>query len=361
MPPSQAAMQPGLFEDELLAFDDEPAQAVGFPGDGLDVFAADFGMGFFHVMRQGEDRCKRYKPAEFARLDFAPVGSVLIVENAHMQPQKRSLAQPFKFEQLQGIQQLAESKLMQVRLAPHSLTPKYRARYLGDDKGDEVDAKSLLLAFDDLGFSGLQRFNPRDTWPSRVLWAHEQIDDMNWVLNAVRQVKYCEEVSEGWKYFYRTGYHAAQIALMKKITYDKRLNTAYSWFFKESRDDPARLMPAFSLWSTVFDRHGQPRKLQGAAPGVNFIMNELLRQRPNHFRGGVGRSNLMHHLLKNRVIEELQTRKAYKDPETGKKGITPLHAYNSRQRQRFQEIKSEFRRAMKDALFAIKTVSVDGG
>jgi hypothetical protein len=50
-----------------------------------------------------------------------------------------------------------------------------------------------------------------------------------------------------------------------------------------------------SLFVAVYDSNGNRRLYKNKPAGINRIMRHILQQKPNHFRGGVARSNLMYH------------------------------------------------------------------
>ena len=65
---------------------------------GDSVWGCDWGSGYFHIWRDGN--YIKLLPQDFALLKFAAAGDVVVIENAHMQPKKKSLAQVFEHQQL---------------------------------------------------------------------------------------------------------------------------------------------------------------------------------------------------------------------------------------------------------------------
>jgi len=144
---------------------------------GQRVWGCDYGSGYFHLHCDGA--YKKVPPDQFAALSFAIAGDVVVVENAHMQPKVRSLAQVFSFEQLIAIKSEALRRDISIRLWFHSQTPKWRATLGMGDKSDEVDAKTVCQIIQHRGLDGLQYFNPRKQYPPLVECAHDQLKYMN--------------------------------------------------------------------------------------------------------------------------------------------------------------------------------------
>jgi hypothetical protein len=151
---------------------------------GDSVWGCDWGSGYFHVWRDGN--YIKLLPQDFALLKFGAAGDVVVIENAHMQPKKKSLAQVFEHQQLVQIKQTADQKGVSIRLWFHSQTPKWRAALNMGDKSDEVDAETIARIIERRGIEDLQYFNPRESYPPRIEWAHRQVVDMNETLNIAR-------------------------------------------------------------------------------------------------------------------------------------------------------------------------------
>ena len=83
---------------------------------------------------------------------------------------------------------------------------------------------------------------------------------------------------------------------------------------------------------------------EGKQPGIKFVMNELLRMKPNHFRGGVARSNLMHHGFRNIAIKELGTRA----------DKLRLHEFSPAQHAQWLALRQRYRKAMVATLHDMK-------
>jgi hypothetical protein len=317
---------------------------------GQRIWGCDYGSGYFHLHCDG--KYLRVIPDQFAALSFATAGDVVVIENAHMQPKARSLAQVFTFEELTAIKAEAERRDIAIRLWFHSQTPKWRAMLKMGDKSDEIDAKTIYSIIQHRGLDGLQHFNPRSGYPPRIQWAHEQIKDMNEWLNIARcdyQAKNCP----AFQFYIKNARIATQTIIHRQMT--AKLLSPYIakdcnyWFLKDYKSKQKEHIYGLSLWAAFVRSDGNARKFDGQIPGVKFVMQELLRQRPNHFKGGTARSNIMHHHFRNLVIAELGTRVSKKK----------LHEFNRFEHEKFITFRHRYRKAMTTTLHAMRQYLVE--
>ena len=314
---------------------------------GQRVWGCDYGSGYFHLHCDGA--YKKVLPDQFATLSFATAGDVVVIENAHMQPKVRSLAQVFSFEQLVAIKAEALRRDISIRLWFHSQTPKWRASLDMGDKSDEVDAKTVYQIIQNRGLDGLQYFNPRQQYPPRIEWAHEQLKDMNEWLNVARcdyQAKNCA----AFRLYIKEGRPALVRAMLKKYSSGEHsLYKDCNWFFKSQGAKQNEHIYGLSLWAAFVRSDGTTRKFNGQIPGVKFVMQELLRQRPNHFKGGTARSNIMHHHFRNLAIAELGTRASK----------TRLHEFKPHEKEKFLVFRRRYRKAMTTTLHAMREYLIE--
>lgn len=307
------------------------------------LWGCDWGSGYFHIWRDG--KYQKLKPDQFATLNFANAGDVVVIENAHMQARTgKSLAQIFTIEELMAIKAIAVKKDIDIRLWFHSQTPKWRAILNMGDKSDKTDAETVAQIAARRGIEDLQYFNPRACYPPRILWAHEQVDEMNTILNVAR-IDYMSEMCPTVDTFNKIARNKLLHSIWKLYHHHSEITRDITkWFFGINS-----FRQGISLWSAITDWDGNPRAYNGSQPGVKFIMNELLRMKPNHFRGGVARSNLMHHGFRNEVIAHMETRK------NGKKGsIKKLAEFSLEDKQKWLLYRQRYRKAMVHTLHAMK-------
>jgi hypothetical protein len=287
---------PSLFNfDELEA----PKLAVDSweRKEGTRIFAADYGAngGKFCLVRDDNPENIRYINAtDLIKLkDFAK-GDCLVIEHAHLQPRNKrvSLAQPLTYEQLVQLYTNAIANGIDIREFPETLPYKYRNALFGEDskKSDENDAQAILYAALQRNPTSLKKFVPiqSKTFSPIQTWAHEQINEMNDLLNKYR-IEHNLEDPMCLVAFKQCLLTIDQISLQKsgQAAYDAR-----RWFLGENLKEGAKTSGALSIWVTLFNWHGQQRLFQGKWIGINDTMRYLLGCKPHHFRGGVARSNI---------------------------------------------------------------------
>lgn len=280
--------------------DDEQWQPQDESPAGPAVWGCDYGSGYFHIWKTGCYR--KLRPQEFAAMSFAEPGDVVVIENAHMQAKSKSMAQVFTHDELMAIKAIADRRQIQIRLWFHSQTPKWRKILDMGNKSDDVDARTIAEIAKVRGIADMQRFNPRLQYPPRILWAHEQIADMNDMLNIAR-IDYLAATCPAVAAYMAPDGHANGWMSLAMQRHPGKTREISKFFYT---GDAFR--QGISLWAALVDYQGQPRVYEGRQPGVKFVMNELLRMKPNHFRGGVARSNIMHHGLRNHAMRECGTR-----------------------------------------------------
>lgn len=303
------------------------------------LWGCDYGSGYFHCFN---GRYIKLRPNQFATLDFAADFDTIVIENAHMQQKRRSMAQVFELSELEAIADRAALRNIDIRLWFHSQTPKWRSMLNMGDKSDEVDARTIYQIAQQRGIDDLQYFRPSAAPSNRVLWAHDQIDDMNDILNAAR-IDYESNKCPAVVLFNKEGRaRSLQAAWKMHGTYAPICQDINNFFLGAEA-----FKQGLSLWAALVSWDGTPRTFNGQQPGVKFIMNELLRQRPNHFRGGVARSNIMYWGFKNSAIKHLGIR-------SGGKIEKRLHEFTPKQKEKWLQYRRLHRRAMVATLHAMK-------
>jgi hypothetical protein len=317
---------------------------------GQRIWGCDYGSGYFHLHCDGA--YIKVMPQQFAALSFATAGDVVVVENAHMQPKARSLAQVFTYEELVAMKTEAERRDITIRLWFHSQAPKWRAMLKMGNKSDEVDAKTIYHIIQHRGLDGLQHFNPRSAYPPRIQWAHDQIKDMNEWLNIARcdyQAKNCP----AFRLYIKSARAEVQTIIHRQMNAElfssELAKNCNDWFLKSHKAKQNEHIYGLSLWAAFVKSDGSSRRFEGQIPGVKFVMQELLRQRPNHFKGGTARSNIMHHHFRNLVIAELGTRASKKK----------LHEFNRFEHEKFIAFRHRYRKAMTTTLHAMRNYLIE--
>lgn len=276
---------------------------------GSRIFALDYGStgNTFTLVR---DDCpaqhRLIKVEDFVNLSFASNDDFVIIEYAHMQPRNSrvSLAQPLTYEQLLELKNNADKKNIQIRLISQNLTWKFRNQLFGENsKDDHNDAQALIYAAQHYGLNLLQKFAPVPSKSFSAIqeWAHDQVKEMNEILNLYR-MKY--DVTESICLLLFEKY-ALAIELHLRNTSGQPSTDAVRWFFGENLGMDGKTSATLSIWVSLIQWNGSPRLFKDKPIGINNTMRYLLGMRPNHFKGGVARSNIMYFCFK-RICNDLR-------------------------------------------------------
>ena len=324
--------------------------------DQQQILGVDYGSGVFHVTSTNDKNMhEKYSHESFLTLNFCKQGDVIVIENGHLQARNEerriSRAQPYTFCQLERLKKNAEKKGVEIRLFPQSQTFRYRCTYFPEQlKCDKLDAQTLGLAASQIGTQFLQKFDPRPCgeWTSFEHWAFVQIKEMNEILNQYRE---CPEVANNFcpcidlfekNYFkiykcFDEQYNAN--AFSSDVYNDSKL-----WLLSKKRkigESSASVL--ISLWCSLVDWNGDLRLFEGKQPSINKTWSHLLQNKPNHFRGGIARSNIWHWGFKASVLGKEFTKKNLED---GKLPKDP----NNKKYLKFKNLQTRYRHACKAVL-----------
>ena len=334
----------------------------------MTVFGCDFGGSVFHVCKEGKKEThEKFDVDTFIELPFAKRGDVVLVELAHLQPQKEeqnssiSLSQGLSYEKLIKLEQNLLRKEVLLKVVPHSLTPRLRAEFFpGEQKNDDVDAAAVYYFWAFYGEAGLQNFKPHkpNSFSEKLELSFAIKKEMDCVLNWFRAHKgNKKKISEVpmlklyIKHIEKTiDYHCLFGGGFK---HSADQNTE-RWLFGRKEDSKHLTPPEensilCSLWASVFDYDGNLRlhPNTGEPLGINFIWKNVFASKPNHFRGGVGRSNLYNYGFKIRVLPE-HLRYDELLPNGDKKKI-PLNPDNVK-RQELNKLRRQYAQVCKSML-----------
>ena len=237
--------------------------------------------------------------------------SVLVCEYAHLGCPRgeRSLSQPFTAAELLNLYDNLKQNNITLKLFPQQSTPRDCA-YSGMEKSDENDVKSIYLLLQD--FPEISLMNPPTSFDvsekRQTSWQLK--DNINYTLNLARRFKYLDEDDENTKLLK---------SLMSEMESELSDNTKDAFGLTNCRYTNNRKgkwkvgdvcwnkisMPQiYSVLSCLQDENGNLRKVNGKLPSWKFAKRYLLGMTPFHFRGGVARSNLYYHGMKNYIIRK---------------------------------------------------------
>ena len=253
-----------------------------------------------------EDVLELYKQIE--------AGSEIIVEYAHggCPRQDRSLSQPFTASELLTFYENLREKNITLKLFPQQSTPRACA-YSGLPKLDENDPRAIHKLVSD--FPQISMMNPPSSFEvsdkRKLSW--EMKNDINYTLNVARRYGYNDEndmntrtikelfpkmlveLSEETKKAFGIS-EKSKYQVSSKGKYQKgELNMNNNKFSK---------VQLYSILAALQDEEGNLRTINGKTPSWKFAKRYLFCMTPFHFRGGVARSNLYYHGMKNYIISK---------------------------------------------------------
>ena len=236
--------------------------------------------------------------------------STLICEYAHLGCPRgeRSLSQPFTAEELLTFYDNLKEKNITLKLFPQQSTPRACA-YSGLPKSDENDVKSIYLLLKD--FPEISLMNPPKSFDvsdkRETAWTMK--DEINYTLNIARRYSYNDEGDMNTR---------AIKELFPKMLTDLSEETKEAFGISEkSKYQVSRSgqyekgelnmnniskVQLYSVLACLQTEKGHLRTVNGKTPSWKFVKRYLLCMTPFHFRGGVARSNLYYHGMRNYII-----------------------------------------------------------
>ena len=263
-----------------------------------------------------------------------PNGSQLRCEYAHggCPRRRRSKAQPFTEEQLLNWYNDLESANISLLLTPQQSTPRAQNRSRLP-KSDENDPKSIYLLLRDYPEMSLMKpptsFDPSNKRLESYAW----VDESNLILNNQRGEDY--DASNPLYAFLLT--HANEIienplvedAFSKEGSARYKSNNKKREANQQKGDINIKQLKLSQIYAVLCQLMNDEGKLRfrmvegkQELAGWKFVKRYAIRMSPFHLKGGVARSNLYYHGLRNWVAkkcaEELgMTTKAFKAKKRG--------------------------------------------
>jgi hypothetical protein len=309
--------------------------------------AADFGSNVWSTWDGVKDR--RLSKEEFARLRWLDGCRQIVAEYAHLQVPRNihSKSQVYTNTERQEFLANAEKAGVRIFCFPHGMRSTYRPgeKVNGEDLLDAIAMHKYLVTY-------VNQVDGR-CWLPPLKWNYD-FDTAKWraihafrgrtneILNWARA--HSKEYATHPDEFIGGNWQGGCDAIMKLAgdTYDppaegNSLRPAYQYLFD------GKPMGRYTVAAMICEPNGKLRinENTGEPPGVNWIMRYQLGFTPLHHRGGVARSNIQFHGLKNFTILQFRL-----DPEN-EKGRVPLYEMNRENRQLVLDSRSEFRKAVK--------------
>ena len=317
----------------------------------MTTFVADFGTNNWTVLDSSTQATATMSPEDFHSLHWMSQGDTLIAENAHLGCVRTdlSLAQVYTEDELTHLYNRASYKGCSIKLFPGHLTPKARAQYGGGEKSDDVDTRAIYHMV--TTSPHVRLMNPPmsfETTRSREAgWKFK--DDTNAILNKARRFKY-QDPDDVIVQFLSANLKtiAARLSLAAQEAFDfDKISKRSGEFLKSD----GRINRLYTLTAFFLHPNGTVRKRPdtGNMPGIQWLRRNVLHTSPFHFRGGIARSNIYWHGLKNYVLKKMGTRKA---SAVGK--VLSHYDFTEEQDEEFRGHKKVFIGAMIEAMQVIR-------
>lgn len=314
------------------------------------LYTADWGGGYWYI-HDGENDTK-LKKAEFASMEWIDAGSYLVVEYAHIQvPRKKeSLAQVYTGEELVDLYDAAIDAGVQCLWFPQHLTSRVRAiAGLNANKGTGEDADDARALHRFVRSEPVVLHKPRynfDVSPSRQA-IYDFKSETNAILNWARSQKGYETQSDEYFSFGTKEDACRQLLRDANICAFGKPKDRYNKVGQETYDKDVRSVLAnmgacqlYTLAALVVDPAGNERQRDDtdAMPGVNWLVRNIVGTSPFHHRGGIARSNIYYHGIRNWCVIP-----------SGKKKpkYLPLAEFDKQQKDTFRQQRRQYMRGIR--------------
>tara|TARA_B100001094_G_C18132663_1_gene773176 strand:- start:287 stop:1432 length:1146 start_codon:yes stop_codon:yes gene_type:complete len=247
-----------------------------------------------------------------------PSGSFVYGEQSHLGcPRgKFSLSQPYKAELLLDLYETLESNGVKLRFFPQKSTPRACA-YAGLPKNDDTDPIAIYTLVKDFPKILESSMKPPKTFglsPVRKeSYDYKSYTDL--YINMARVHLYTEDNLSKWlleniDHIYDNMSSDARSVFSKgSSSTSKGVVTKYREIRKiKAGENKGKINPntvsmqaLYAVACTIIDYDGnvRVRESTGEMAGWKYVKKYIIRMSPYHFKGGVARSNLYHHGMKN--------------------------------------------------------------
>ena len=292
-------------------------------------------------------------------------GSLIISEYAHLGVPRtlKSLSQPFTAKELYLFYAACKDKDITLKLFPQKSTPR-AIENSNLEKDDETDPQAIYNLVKD--FPRISLMNPPESFElsSSRQEGFSWKRDINTILNHARSELYQDKAS-GW---IRDNINIISDNLSEEaqsvfnIVRYKKANQKLNINQGDIKVNDLRMPQMYSILATLQgtienDSDGgariefNPRLRQGSTQraGWSFIKRYVLCMSPFHLKGGVARSNLYYHGLKNWVIAQAKLEGFnLKGKHRGE--------FSQEEDEVFVKYRARYVKAMKDLFFVYKSI-----
>lgn len=341
------------------------------------MYVIDCGMSKATIYNSETDEVKTIKHQQILDLvDELPEGSLIVSEYAHLASPKRekSRAQVFEADVLLKFYSDLRDKGITLKLFPQQSTPR-ACNYSRLEKGDNNDPKSIYILLRD--FPEISLMNPPKTFELSPI-REESYDWVEWsnlYLNIPRCDKYSTEdvyygvISDNIQYVYENISETCKSVFGLEVY--KRGNKKIGAKKGDVNLNNLKMNQIYSVLVQLMNDKGELRLRDntGELAGWKFIKRYSFKMTPNHFRGGVARSNLYHHGIKNwvaaQVAEELGVKtKEIKGKRRGgyyrKQDKEYVEPFTKEEDRLYLKYRAQYCKAIKEMFTLFKEILTDG-
>lgn len=317
----------------------------------------------FHEPVKGSYLSLSYK--DFLQYKFEP-GSLVIGENAHFgaNRKKESLAQPFHEDELIDFYARLEENNVTLKLFAERSTPRAN-EYSGHTKvnhksTDQADCKSIFIYLKDHEKKRKSLKNPPSNFKISDTRETGYIrkEHSNIHLNKARRFDYKDpnDMVTKWIYEYIDKI-ASKISPEAREAF--RLEERCKSGKRAGQFKKIAMTQIYTMASTMIDQDGKLKLYNnGKFDTWGFVQKHLIPNSEYHHKGGVARSNIYHHGVRNYVAKKLNNKVTNKN---NRKVLKKKCDYSAEENKRFSFYRNQYtNRYLKELFNAIQEVLIDG-
>ena len=286
--------------------------------------------------------------------DRLSAGDSIVGEKCHFGDPMRGLSKAQYFEEEELIEWYQDCKKKEIELLFFSSTMTEKARRIfGLPKSDRNDLMAISRYIKK--FTNYHLMKPRMdlTTPPVVEEGWEVKDELNTMLNVARLFDY-ENPDDKASQFLKEA--------LPEIAQRVKSNTKDVFGLAEKKDGSMKVTglkfpQLYTVWSALMNFDGTPRLREptGRPAGWKHVKQHYLGSSPHHGNGGVARSNLNWHGMKN-YISRRQGNKVLN--KKGNKVVKKIEDFTDHDWQTFAIHRKEYRDAVRDMFQVMRKMVV---
>ena len=295
---------------------------------------------------------------EFLDYSFQP-NSLIVGENAHFGTRRteRSLSQPFTDSQLlsfyAGLRQNGDT----LKLFPEQSTPLALDYSNSMKKTDEDDCKSTFLYLRVNPHLLKTLKNPPTSFAKNSIReeGYERKDELNIHLNKARRFEYKDKNDHLTKWIYENIEELAKLLSLEARDAFALIDTCSSGK-RKGQFKKIAMSQIYTGLATMMNQDGEFKlRSNDQLVGWEFVRRHLIPMSSFHRKGGVGRSNIFHHGLKNYVARHMDN-KVLND--NGRKVVKKRASFSAQEKEAFTFYRNQYCKCVRELFQTIKRMLV---